>query len=302
VSELNIGGQAVIEGVMMRDKESYAVAVRLPEGNIETEITAIKPWHKIFQKPFLRGIKALVENLQIGYRTLEWSAKKQDNTLQEKNSIWESLTIFITIIFALGFFIVLPNIIIHWFGMIEEQSPLLYNLASGGIRLSLFTIYILGISLVKDVRRVFQYHGAEHKVIHTFEKGLELTLDNIKKFSTVHKRCGTSFLFLLIFMSILIFSLVAPLLLQVFSDFTTWHIVARKSSILAFHILLLPFIASLSYELLKLTAKDNIVSRTLFLLAYPGLFFQRITTQEPDEKQIEVAVASLKTLLDKPKA
>ncbi len=308
----HIGGQAVIEGVMMRDVSKYSVAVRLPSDEVETIVKDIKPWHKIFSKPFLRGIKALVENLKIGFSTLQWSAEKQEekkveedqgksnkNQSNKSNPIATFFTIFVAIAFAIGLFIVVPNVVVHLLGLVEKKTPLSYNLISGCVRLLIFFSYILLISLLKDVKRIFQYHGAEHKVIHAFEDGVDLKYENIKKYTTLHKRCGTSFIFLLIFVGILFFSLVPPLLGIIFSGFGNWSLIARKIVIISSHIVLLPFLASFSYEILKLSAKNNILGKSLVFLAYPGLFFQKITTREPDEKQVEVAVASLKVLLDK---
>jgi len=286
---------------MMRDKDRYSVSVRLPDNSIETIVESIKPWHDIFKKPFLRGIKALGENLKIGYKTLQWSAEKQeaktDTEKKKSSSFWDYFTVVFSIVFAIGLFIVLPNLLIHFLGLIEDQEPLLFNLISGFVRLSVFFIYILSISMVKDVRRIFQYHGAEHKVIHAFEAGLELNYENIKKYPTLHKRCGTSFIFLLIFLGILFFAMMPPLLALVFSDFKDWSMLVKKIVIFGTHIIFLPVLASLSYEVLKISAKKNWIGKSLVFLAYPGLFFQKITTKEPDEGQVEVAIASLKALL-----
>jgi uncharacterized protein YqhQ len=300
VSHQSIGGQAVIEGVMMRDKTHYSVAVRLPDGEIETTLHSIPSWNKVFNKPFLRGIKALAENLKIGYRTLQWSADKQEKESEKKpSSFWNVLAVLISILVAVGLFIVLPNLVIHFLGLVEKDTPVLFNLASGGIRLLVFLGYVLSISFLKDVKRLFQYHGAEHKTIHAFEDKKELSYENIKPYPTLHKRCGTSFIFLLIFVGILFFSVVPPILSQIFPDFKTWSLLLRKSVIFVSHIILIPFLAAFSYELLKISAKPNWIGKILVFIAYPGLFFQNVTTQEPDEKQVEVAVASLKVLLEK---
>lgn len=297
----NIGGQAVIEGVMMRDRQKYSIAVRLPDGKIESVVKDIKEWNPSFSKPFLRGIKGLVENLQIGYRSLHWSADKQDPAAVEKKkglaSFLGSIVLLLSVAIAVGLFIVLPNLAVHFLGLIENDQPLLFNLASGGVRLFIFFAYIFSISYMKDIKRLFQYHGAEHKVIHTFEKNLPLTIENIKPHSTLHKRCGTSFIFLLIFVAILAFSVVPPLLKIIFTDYALWSIYLQKTAIFLAHILFLPVLASVSYEVLKVSAKENWVGKLLVIIAYPGLLFQKITTSEPDAPQIEVAVASLNVLL-----
>ncbi|PKL14943.1 MAG: DUF1385 domain-containing protein, partial [Spirochaetae bacterium HGW-Spirochaetae-6] len=222
---------------------------------------------------------------------------KTDTEKKKSSSFWDYFTVVFSIVFAIGLFIVLPNLLIHFLGLIEDQEPLLFNLISGFVRLSVFFIYILSISMVKDVRRIFQYHGAEHKVIHAFEAGLELNYENIKKYPTLHKRCGTSFIFLLIFLGILFFAMMPPLLALVFSDFKDWSMLVKKIVIFGTHIIFLPVLASLSYEVLKISAKKNWIGKSLVFLAYPGLFFQKITTKEPDEGQVEVAIASLKALL-----
>lgn len=300
----NIGGQAVIEGVMMRKEDFYSVAVRLPDGTIDTIKKEVPAKSAFFKKPFIRGVKALVENLKIGYQSLQWSAdsiEKAENKEKEDekpSSFFAFLSILLSIVIAVGLFIVVPNVAVHFIGLVEKDSPLIYNLIAGGIRLFIFFSYILGISFIKDVKRLFQYHGAEHKTIHAFEDGKELTYENIKPYPTLHKRCGTSFLFLLIFVGILFFSIVPPILLQIIPGFASWDLIHRKVVIILSHLVLIPFLASFSYEVLRITAKNNIIGKTLILFAYPGLFFQKITTKEPDEKQVEVAVESLRVLLE----
>lgn len=298
-SPQSIGGQAVIEGVMMRDRQKYSIAVRLPDGSIETTVQSIKEGSPVFKKPFLRGVKALVENLKIGYASLQWSADRQETEKKEKeSSLVSGLIVMLSAVFAIGLFMVLPNLAVHWMGLVEEQNPLIYNLISGGVRLFVFFSYILAISFFKDVKRVFQYHGAEHKVIHAFEAGKPLNYAEIKPFSPMHRRCGTSFIFLLIFVGILVFALVPPVLQMIFKDFALWPLILRKGVIIASHLLLLPFMASISYELLKASAGKHWVGKSLTFLAYPGLLFQKLTTREPEEAQVEVAVASLQVLLD----
>lgn len=294
----NIGGQAVIEGVMMRDKTHYSVAIRLENGQIVTDLKEIKKFPKFFDLPFIRGVKALYENLTIGYKTVDWSASHFDND-KKKNSFISFISLFVSFVLGIGIFIVLPNLVVHMLGLVEEKTPFLYNIIAGVVRLFVFFAYVLFISLFKDVKRIFEYHGAEHKVIHAFENNEELVYENIKKYSTLHKRCGTSFIFLLIFLSIIIFSIVPIILLQIFPDFQSYSLFLRKVLIFSSHILLIPILGAISYEVLKLSAKKGIVAKLLSFLGYPGLFFQKITTKEPDEKQVEVAIKSLKVLLNK---
>lgn len=307
-NQQSVGGQAVIEGVMMRGRNHYSVAVRLPDNSIKTKVELVPAWSKFFDKPFLRGIKALVENLKIGYRTLQWSADMQEEAENEKKgkekksgALAGFISILISVVLAVGLFIVVPNLAVHFLGIVEKDSPLLFNFISGGIRLTIFLGYVLAISMIKDVRRIFQYHGAEHKVIHAFEDKKELSYSEVQPYPTLHKRCGTSFLFLLIFVGILLFALVPPLLGLILPGFVEWKTLIRKVVIIGSHLVLLPFLASLSYEILKISAKKNWIGKTLVFLAYPGLFFQKITTKEPDEAQVEVAVRSLEVLLEKEK-
>ena len=273
----HIGGQAVIEGVMMKNKEKLAVSVRLPNGKIKTKKERLKKRKKIFQKPFLRGFFVLLDTLVIGIKSLLWSADQQ---LEEHEKITKKevfLTLGFTILITVLFFIVLP---FYLTGLIVGKG-LWFNLIDGLIRLAMFLVYFIAISFLKDVKVLFQYHGAEHKTINCLEAKKKLTLENVKKFSTLNPRCGTSFILIVLVVSIIVFSLLH-------SDFWYVNLLAR--------VLLIPVIAAVSYEILKFSAKyeKNIFMK---LIIFPGLLLQRISTKEPSKKQIEVAIKSLKEVL-----
>ena len=273
----HIGGQAVIEGVMMKNKEKLAISVRLPNGKIKTKKERLKKRRKLFTKPFLRGFFVLLDTLIIGIKSLLWSADQQ---LEEHEKITKK-DVFLTLAFTIGitilFFIVLP---FYLTGLIVGKGWI-FNLIDGLIRLGMFLVYFIAISFFKDVRILFQYHGAEHKAINCLESKKRLTVENIKKFSTLNPRCGTSFILIVLTISIIIFSLLH-------SDFWYINLGAR--------IVLIPVIASISYEILRFSAKyqKNPIMR---LIIFPGLLLQRISTKEPNKKQIEVAVKALKSVL-----
>ena len=289
----SIGGQAVLEGVMMKGVHEYAVAVRAPEGNIITKLTtyeSLSRRHKILGIPFLRGIINFGESMYIGMKTLTYSADigmTEEERAAEKehtpfvNKLMLTGTVVFSIVLALGIFIVIPTLLAtllsRWIA-----SPWVVNLLEGLIRMLIFLGYIILISRMKDIQRVFEYHGAEHKTINCYESGKELTPEQAKGCTRLHRRCGTSFLFIVMFVSILFFMVVQvpnPLL----------KIVYRPA--------LVPVVASVSYEILKLSAKyDN---RFLRALVWPGLLLQRLTTREPDEEELEVAIASFKAVLEK---
>ena len=282
-AKLNIGGMAVIEGVMIKSENYYACAVQKQDKTISVKTEKIKTFfskNKIFKKPFLRGIGQLLDMLILGIKTLSYSANESvGEKTDEKLSYWE---IFFTIAFAFGFAILLFILLPLWLsGFIVKSNGILFNLIDGLLRLGIFLIYLLIISQLSDVKRVFQYHGAEHKAVHCYEHGLPLTVKNIKKFSTLHARCGTSFVMIVLLISVIVFSLI------------TTEIFLLK---MLLRILLMPIIAGLSYELLRFEAKHD-KNKILKPLIYPGLLFQKITTKEPDDKQIEVAIKSVNAVL-----
>ena len=273
----HIGGQAVIEGVMMKSKSKYAISVRLPKGKIKTLKKRLKRKSKIYAAPLFRGFFVLWDTLILGIKALNWSANQQLEK-KEKLTMKELIfTIVLSFIFVILFFIVIP---FYLTGLIVAKG-ILFNLIDGVLRIGIFLIYLAGISFMKDVKQLFRYHGAEHKAVNCYEAGEELTIKNAKKFTTINPRCGTSFLVIVLVISILVFSLVI-------SDH--WYVK------LGARIVLIPVIAAVSYEILKISSrfKNNLIFR---ILNAPGLWIQRITTKEPTNKQIEIAIASLKAVL-----
>ncbi len=284
---MNVGGQAVIEGVMMRSPNFWAIAVRKPDGDIEIKKDKLKMLSektKFFKLPIIRGFLMLISALVLGIKALNFSANVALEEEEEEVSDWH---IYLTIAFAFGvgilFFFLLP---LYLTKLLNFKSYFMFNLVDGVIRIIFFLIYLGFISFFKDIKRVFQYHGAEHKVIYAYEQGEELNVENAKKYTTLHPRCGTSFLIIVFIISIFVFSLIpktSPFWIKALS-----------------RIVLIPLIAGISYEALKLSDKfkDNFLVK-LFIL--PGLWLQKITTKEPDETQIEVALAALKEVLNSEK-
>ncbi len=278
------GGQAVLEGVMMRSPSSWAVAVRTPEGDIEEvvrEIDSPMRRRRLWRLPVIRGVIALGESLAIGFRALAISAnvasQERDEQGEIKTQIGRGQIIFsfaIAIGFALMLFKVGPALLTNW---LPIESTELFVIVEGAIRVAVFIGYILLISLLPDLRRVFQYHGAEHKTINALEAGAELTPTNVQKFSLLHPRCGTAFLLWVMVIAIFVFALVGR---------PVWY------WLIASRILLLPVIAGLAYEVIRFAGKhqDN---RLLMALLAPGLWLQRLTTREPTLDQIEVSILAL---------
>lgn len=280
MSHKHIGGQAVIEGVMMMNMDMFSIAT-IRDGKIKVKKekkNSITKRHKWLAWPFFRGIISLYEMLVIGFKALHYSQNEafdEDEPLTKKELI---ITILFAIALTVGLFIVLPLFLT---GLVSKGQGFIFNAIDGVFRIAIFIIYLSAISLMKDVRRVFEYHGAEHKAVNCYESGKELTVKNCQTFSTVHRRCGTTFIMIVLVLSIIIFSLVpAPL----------WY---HK---LLTRIFFMPVIAGLSYELLKLGAKYE---KNIFLKAmtYPGLLIQKLTTREPDDTQVKVAIAALKKVL-----
>ena len=302
----SIGGQAVIEGVMIRNKNVYTIAVRKQDGTIsvvKNNVNSPALKHKVLRVPFIRGITALIENLVLGIKSLMYSAEiaMPEDEEKKKSKGNSNLILFFGMIPALalgvGLFMVLPNLSTHFLGLIEKDSPFLFNIAAGGIRLAVFLLYIVFISFMKDIKRTFQYHGAEHKSIYCYEADKPLNIEEVKKFKTLHPRCGTSFLFFVFFITIIVFPLLTVAIQLLYKDFATLNVAYRKIITLVSHILVaLPIIASISYEILKLSdkMKNNLLIK---ILIAPGLLLQRITTKEPDEKQLEVAIEAVNKIL-----
>ena len=289
-SSILVGGQAVIEGVMMRVPGAYSTAVRDPEGNIQTDrhdfesITDRKPGLK---KPIIRGAVSLFEAMKMGFQTLQWSAdiampEESENT----NPIVDALMTLVSIGLAIGLFFAAPIGLTTWL-FDKDQDPFVFNIISSALRIFFFLVYLILISLLSDVKRLFQYHGAEHKTVYNFESGKNLNIENAQEFPTQHPRCGTSFMFIIMIVAILSFSVLDSILMLFVGEIQVWMR-------LFMHIPFMPLVAGIGYEVLKLTAKhrDNILFR---MLAQPGLWLQNITTKQPDDSQVEVAIASLES-------
>ena len=291
-----IGGQALIEGVMMRSPRYVGVAVRNSKGNIVTKANKLPTPHPFWKLSFFRGIYVLVSMLVVGIRELNWSAS-QATEEEETISDWLLyLTLFISLVFGIGLFVFVPYALTTLIGVHEEYSPFLFNFIDGSIKVLILLAYVYGISFWDDVKRLYQYHGAEHMTVFCYEHEQELTVKNVKKFSTLHPRCGTSFLFVVILMSVLIFSF-TPLLAQlIFPSFSTFSFLLRRVFLFALRLGFLPLVAGLSYEFLKWSSRFA-HHNALRIFVVPGLLLQRITTRKPDDKQIEIAISSLKEVL-----
>ena len=293
-----IGGQAVLEGVMMKNKEKYAVAVRKTDGEIEVEVETyqgLAHGSKFKELPFIRGIFNFLDSLILGTRALNYSASfyeeeegketKFDKAMDKMSGgngekLLSGIVTVISIMLAVGIFIVLPYFISSLFeSFIRNRS--LMAIIEGVIRIALFLLYVWGISAMKDIRRLYQYHGAEHKCINCIEKGRPLTVHNVMRSSRLHKRCGTSFIFFVMLVSIVLFFFI-----QV--DNVAEKVILR--------ILLMPVVAGISYEIIRLAGRtDNVFIK---ILSAPGMWIQRMTTREPDESMAEVAIASVEAVFD----
>ncbi|MCF8008521.1 MAG: DUF1385 domain-containing protein [Halanaerobiales bacterium] len=277
------GGQAVIEGVMMKGLNKLAVAVRKPDDSIVVQKKNIKPLSqkfKFFGWPFIRGVVALFSSLILGMKSLSFAANQVTEEDEELSPLEMGLTILVSFGLAILLFVVLPAGIIALIQRYISYNVVL-NFIEGLIKVSAFLLYIILISRLEDIKRVFMYHGAEHKVIHNYESGKVLSIDNAREFTTLHARCGTNFLFIVIILSILFFSFFGrpPFFQRIL-----------------YHLMLLPVIAGTSYEVIKL-AGDEEVNPVIKLLATPGLWLQKLTTNEPDDKMLEVAITALKNVL-----
>lgn len=279
----NVGGQAVIEGVMMRGKTHVAVAVRQPDGEISVDVrpvNSISDRYPILKKPFLRGVVSLVESLVMGMKALAYSAQVSGDEDEKLDSKEMALTIAVSAGLAILLFIVIPTWSMRFLTGITQDHMAL-NLAEGVLRMAIFLAYIAAISSMNDIQRVFQYHGAEHKTIYTYEAGLPLKVENVRPFSTLHPRCGTNFLMIVMLISMFIFT------------FLGWPSLLER---IASRIILMPVIAGVSYELIRYAGAhtDNLLVR---IAITPGLLLQKLTTRQPDDSQIEVAIASLKAVV-----
>jgi len=286
----NIGGQAVIEGVMMKSPKGWTVAVRDAKGDIHVKREQLSEFPKLFKAPLFRGVAALFHALFLGIKAVEFSAGKVYNEDESASGgPMSPFTISITMGFAfvlgIALFVLLPLYATKLIGFSitpVSDSSFLFNIVDGIIRVLIFLGYVVAIGLWKEMRRIYEYHGAEHKVIHAYENNKELNVENVRPFSPYHPRCGTSFLLIVMITSIFVFSFIPQ----------AWSFIYKFLS----RLILIPLIAGLSYEILKFSAKmkDNPVINFMIM---PGLLLQRLTAQDPDDRQIEVAITALKEVL-----
>ncbi len=300
IKHTHIGGQAVLEGIMMRGKHNWAVAVRKADGSIHLEAhdlkTAIskRPW---LGKPVIRGVVGLYETLVLAMKAFSISAEHAGETEEEKLSSKEiALSMTLGVGLAVFLFIILPAVATNLLVGEATERPFTWNIVDGVLRVVAFFLYIWAISRMRDIQRVFAYHGAEHKTIHAYERGLPLEPRVIQENTTLHVRCGTSFLLMVMVIAILVFSLVP---VRFFTDLMgTDHRFVVLSVAIGLRIVLLPLIAGLAYEVIKWAGKapDNPVVRVVL---WPGLQLQRMTTREPDESMVEIAVTAMKAVIER---
>ena len=293
----NIGGQAVLEGVMMKNRDTYAVAVRKPDGEIEIKKDNYRSvtgkWSALTKIPFIRGVFNFVDSMVLGMSTLNWSAgfyeeeeearertEAEEKKAKKQEDLLMALTMVVSFVLAIGIFMVLPYFISDF---LKKWVPsyTVRLILEGVVRIAIFVGYVAAISLMKDIRRLYQYHGAEHKCINCIEHGLPLTVENVRKSSKEHKRCGTSFMLFVMIVGIV-------LLFFVRVDSVVMRVIVR--------IALLPIIAGISYELIKWAANSN--NPIVCILSKPGLMLQHLTTKEPNDEMIQVGIASVEAVFD----
>lgn len=293
-----IGGQAVLEGVMMKNKDMYAVAVRKPDGDIAVEVDEYHgPAYgsKLKQIPFIRGVFVFADSLILGLKSLNYSSSFYEEVDEKPSTLDKSIdtvsgghedtflmifTTLLSFVFAIALFMVLPYAISEFIGKYIMNDSLI-AIIEGVLRILIFVLYILLISMMKDIKRLFMYHGAEHKCINCIEKGRPLTPKNVRKSSRLHKRCGSSFILFVMLISIVLFFFIRV-------DSYVWKVVLR--------VLLIPVIAGISYEIIRLAGKTDFI--LVRIISAPGLWLQRLTTKEPDDDMIEVAIKSVEAVFD----
>ena len=292
MKKVNIGGQAVLEGVMMKGPSSYALAVRKPDKTIDvqvTEYTSLSERHKGFNIPLVRGVVNFIESLYIGMKTLMASSEyfeDEESTGEDKendkgnNTGYLVGTLIFSLVIAIGVFMLIPAFLANFLYKITDND-FIVNLAEGLLRLIIFLGYVAAISLMEDIKRTFMYHGAEHKTINCLESGEDLTVENVKRHTRFHKRCGTSFVFIVMFISIFVFMFVS-------TDVMWLRLLSR--------VLLVPVIAGISYEFIRYAGRHTNACSNI--LSAPGLWVQRLTTKEPDDGMIEVAIKSVEGVID----
>jgi len=278
-----VGGQAVLEGVMMRAGDRMAVAVRNLEGEICIEKEELNSWGSrwpFLRWPIVRGAAGMAESLKIGAKALHFSAKTLgEEDEEESGSLLSTLMMVLGFVLALTLFVAFPSMIARFLAPVGFLSWQL-SIMEGFFKLAIFFCYLWSISQIKDIRRVFEYHGAEHKTIYAYENSLPLTVENVRPFTRLHPRCGTNFLFLVVIVSIIV------------STFVTWSSLPER---IAMRIVLLPMVAGIAYELIRLGGSSQ--NWFVKLIMFPGLMLQNLTTREPDDSQIEVAIAALQGAL-----
>lgn len=299
VRRTSIGGQALIEGVMMRGPKEVAIVVRRPDQQLtvkKEKVEGIVSKYKLDKIPLLRGAIALIDSMVLGIRSLTYSAEMAEEELEEEepdklgrfmekifkdkaNDVFLYFSVAVALMVSILVFFIVPTFVTSILRRYTERNIIL-NLSEGLLRMVMFLIYIVIISRMQDIQRVFQYHGAEHKSIYCYEHGEELTVENARKYTTLHPRCGTSFLFIVMFVSIIMFSMIGwP---------NPWVRVVTRLA-------LLPVVAGISYEIIKIAGRSN--SPIIKMINYPGLMLQKLTTLEPDDSQLEVALEALKNVL-----
>jgi uncharacterized protein YqhQ len=300
----HIGGQAVLEGIMMRGKYNWAIAVREPDGSIYTEehdLVSASSRHAWLKWPIIRGMWGFYETMLLAIKAFTVSAEHAGETEEEQLSAKEiSFTMVLGLGLAIGLFIVLPAVITNFIIKDATQTPLAWNIVDGILRLVAFFAYIWAVSRVPDIHRVFQYHGAEHKTIHAYEHGLPLKAEYIQKYETLHIRCGTSFLFMVMVIAILVFSLVPGKAILL-----AWGVTAKIYVLLfniSVRILLLPLIAGLAYEVSVKWAGQHPNNPAVKVLTWPGMQLQRMTTAAPDDSMVEIAVAAMELVIAREEA
>jgi uncharacterized protein YqhQ len=296
----HVGGQAVIEGVMMRAPRGVAISVRRKNGSITTKsfpYVSRSNRIKVLGMPVIKGAVALIEMLALGIQALNWSAQQatldlEDGKKEATGSAGTNMTIGLTLVVALaigiGFFFYLPLLLAGL--LVGDQNQVVFNITAGLIRVVFFLIYVYLIQFIPDIKRIFQYHGAEHKAVFCYESGCELSLDEAANYSTRHPRCGTSYLLIVFAFAIIVFAIADSLL------FGLTGLPPARLIRLVYHLALLPLIAGVSYELMKFSSRRS-GNRIISLLLSPGLLLQRITTVEPDRSQLEVGLVSLREAL-----
>lgn len=293
MKKTSIGGMALLEGIMMIGPHKKAVAVRKPDNEIEIKVEDLPHRNKFRKIPFIRGVVGLFGQMVSGMKALMFAASladlegeeeptKFDKWLEDKfgdklMTVMIYFSVIVALFFSVGLFILLPNFIIS---LVFKNQVILNNLFEGILRISIFVGYLALVSRMKDIKRVWMYHGAEHKTISTYENDEELTVENTKKYTTYHKRCGTSFMFIVLIISIIVFS------------FTGWHSPIINVLI---RLALIPVVSGISYEIIRITGRtDGILSK---IISAPGLWLQRLTTKEPDDDMVEVAIAAFKAVI-----